>query len=393
VTAANPSHPQPRLVGLLAVAVVLLLMAGAVGLVVIGAQGYYALVPGSAPVLTDTSLCRVSSNGARQVLPDGRPCVGISVPAERGHAINGSILMVSVLVGPAAPFRYLLGKVGLLSTFDPGAQLVPAQAVLGTTPPGQLNCQAAQQMAGSTSSAAVVALKRLGYRAVTTDLGAQLFEVAPGSPAATAGLRCNDVVIDVNDRPIRTSTDLSTAIRAGAPGETLRITVQRRGSDGKLQTETRTVRLTAPPTGPGSGRAAEPFLGVVSMTRTTYSLPFDVNVEVGDIGGPSAGLALTLAILDILSGGNLTGGHAVAATGTIALDGTVGDVGGVAQKAVAVRRAGANVFFVPADQLNEAQGGAGAMKVYPVKTLQQALDDLEALGGQVPPPSPASGAP
>jgi PDZ domain-containing protein len=102
---------------------------------------------------------------------------------------------------------------------------------------------------------------------------------------------------------------------------------------------------------------------------------------------------LTLAILDLLSGGDLTGGHAVAATGTISLDGTVGDVGGVSQKAVAVRRAGAQVFFVPADQLKEAQGEAGGMKLYPVKTLQEALDDLEALGGHVPPPSPANGAP
>jgi PDZ domain-containing protein len=192
------------------------------------------------------------------------------------------------------------------------------------------------------------------------------------------------VVVAVNGRPIRTSTDLSNAIRAGAPGETVTITVQRPGSDGQLQAETLTARLAAPPTAPGSPPANQAFLGVLSRTRTTYTLPFEVSTQVGDIGGPSAGLALTLAILDILSGGDLTGGHAVAATGTIELDGTVGDVGGVAQKAVAVRRAGAKVFFVPADQLKDAQGEAGALKLYPVKTLQQALDDLQALGGQVP---------
>lgn len=123
------------------------------------------------------------------------------------------------------------------------------------------------------------------------------------------------------------------------------------------------------------------------MTSTAYTLPFDINIEVGDIGGPSAGLALTLAILDILSDGDLTGGHAVAATGTIELDGTVGDVGGVAQKALTVRRAGAQVFFVPSDQLKEAQSEAGRMKIYPVKTLQQALNDLAAIGGHVPAPA------
>jgi PDZ domain-containing protein len=110
------------------------------------------------------------------------------------------------------------------------------------------------------------------------------------------------------------------------------------------------------------------------------------------VSATSAGLAMTLAILDILSSGNLTGGHAVAATGTIGLDGTVGDVGGVSQKAVAVRRAGADVFFVPADQSKQALSQAGKMKIYAVTSLQQALDDLQALGGDVPPPATDSAA-
>ena len=77
----------------------------------------------------------------------------------------------------------------------------------------------------------------------------------------------------------------------------------------------------------------------------------------------------------------------MAATGTIELDGAVGDVGGVAQKAVAVRRAGAKVFFVPAGQLKEAESQAGSLKIYPFNTLEQALDDLRALGGRVPLPT------
>jgi PDZ domain-containing protein len=378
------------LVWILAVTVVVLLIAGAVGILAVGAKGYYAVVPGSAPLVTDSSQCRATGNGPNLVLPNGKACVGISVPPGRGHAMNGSIYMVNVLVGPATPFQYLLGKVRLLHTLDHGAQLVPAKAVLGSTPTGQRSCQAAQQMAGSTVSSAVVALRHLGYPARENNLGAQLYEVAPGSPAATAGLHCNDLVVAVNSAPVRTSTDLTGAIQASAPGEMLRMSVERPGPDGKLQTKTLTAQVAASPSTTGSTRANGPFLGVVSMTRTTYTLPFDINVEVGAIGGPSAGLALTLAILDILSGGDLTGGHAVAATGTIELDGTVGDVGGVAQKAVAVRRAGAKVFFVPADQLKEAQSEGGAMKLYAVKTLQQALDDLQALGGHVPTPTAAN---
>jgi PDZ domain-containing protein len=199
-------------------------------------------------------------------------------------------------------------------------------------------------------------------------------------------LECNDVVVAVNGRPVHTSDGLVAAIRSGAPGETVRFTVQRTGANGKLATKTLTARLGRTPASVDPTRAGQTFLGVVSMTRFTYTFPFNVTIDVGNIGGPSAGLAMTLATLDILSNGNLTGGHRVAATGTIGLDGSVGDVGGVAQKAVAVRKAGATVFLVPADELKDAQSQAGSMKVYPVKTLQQALDDLKALGGQVPSP-------
>ena len=228
--------------------------------------------------------------------------------------------------------------------------MVPAKSVLGTTPPDQLSCQSAQQMTGATSSASVVALLYPGYNATENDLGAQLYEVAPGSPAAAAGLRCNDVVVAVNNQPIHTSADLVSAC-PHAPGEAVRFTVNREGPAGQQQTTTLVARFG------GAGR------------------------------GPSAGLALTLAIIDALSSGDLTGRHAVAATGTIELDGAVGDVGGVAQKAVAVRRAGAKVFFVPAGQLKEAESQAGSLKIYPFNTLEQALDDLRALGGRVPLPT------
>ena len=96
---------------------------------------------------------------------------------------------------------------------------MPAKSVLGTTPPDQLSCQSAQQMTGATSSASVVALLYPGYNATENDLGAQLYEVAPGSPAAAAGLRCNDVVVAVNNQPIHTSADLVSAIRATRRGK------------------------------------------------------------------------------------------------------------------------------------------------------------------------------
>jgi PDZ domain-containing protein len=386
---APPRGRHPGWVWILAVTIVLTLLIGAYAAIEQGAKGYYAFAPGSAPRLTGSATCRASSAGADLALPDGSPCARIIVPADLSHPIQGSLYMVDVLVGRATPVQYILSKLGLLHTFSQGTQLIPASAVLGTTPPAQLSCQDDQQMQSATSSASVVALRHLGYQVKENDLGAQLYEVAPSSPATAAGLHCNDVVVAVNARPIHTSADLVAAIRAGKPGDTVRLTVHRSGPNGKPETKTLTATLGATPASVDPAHPDQPFLGVVSTTQTTYTFPFDVNIEVGNIGGPSAGLAMTLATLDILSNGNLTGGHRVAATGTIGLDGSVGDVGGVAQKAVAVRRAGATVFFVPADELKDAQSQAGSMKVYPVTTLQQALDDLKAMGGQVPSPTPS----
>jgi PDZ domain-containing protein len=368
------------------VIVVMILVAGW-QIIEVGANGYYAFAPGTAPRITVDPGCHANNN-SELVLPDGTPCARLVVPAHLAHPIQGDLFMVDVLVGPATPGQYILSKLGLLHRVESGTQLIPAGEVLGTTPPSQLSCQDAQQMTSATSSAEVVALRTLGYQVKEEDLGAQLVEVVPGTPAAAGGLQCNDVVIAVNGTTVHTANDFVAAIHAAHPGQTVRLTVHRIGSGGKLQTVTLSATLTGTPALGGQPAAPDqPFLGVASTTQTIFVYPFDVSIDVGAIGGPSAGLALTLGLLDVLSAGSLTGGHRIAATGTINLDGTVGDVGGVAQKAVAVRQAGAQVFFVPPDELKDALSEAGSMKVMPVSSLQQALNDLKALGGHIPAPA------
>lgn len=380
-------YRPPTLVWVLSVVIVITLLVAGWQIIEQGANGYYAFAPGTAPRITANPQCHAAHSG-ELVLPDGTPCALISVPADRAHPILGSLYMVDVLVGPATPGQYILSKLGLLHTVESGTQLIPAGAVLGSTPPAQLPCQDAQQMDSATSSAEVVALRELGYQVKEEDLGAQLVEVVPGSPAAAAGLRCNDVVTAVNGAAVHTAGDFVADIHAAKPGQTVHVTVRRPGTNGKPHTLTVAATLSGTPALGGQPAAPDQaFLGVASTTQTIYVYPFDVNIDVGAIGGPSAGLALTLGMLDILSAGNLTGGHRVAATGTINLDGTVGDVGGVAQKAVAVRQAGAQVFFVPTDELKAAESQAGSMKVLAVATLDQALKDLQAMGGHIPAPA------
>jgi nucleotide-binding universal stress UspA family protein len=119
----------------------------------------------------------------------------------------------------------------------------------------------------------------------------------------------------------------------------------------------------------------------VALHHVGTSLPVRARIDSGHVVGPSAGLAFTLALLDRLTPGDLTGGRPVAVTGTIALDGTVGPVGAVGQKVASARRAGAEVMLVPRSAYTAALRNRGTMQVIPVGTLAEALAALARLGG------------
>lgn len=110
-------------------------------------------------------------------------------------------------------------------------------------------------------------------------------------------------------------------------------------------------------------------------------LPFDVGFSTEDIGGPSAGLAFTLTVLDVLTEGDLTGGADVVVTGTIDRNGNVGPIGGVRQKAFAARESNADVFIVPEANLAEASSAVDDLRIEPVATLDDALEIIAGFGG------------
>lgn len=370
---------------IVAIVIVVALVAGGIVWLRHQASGYYVYSPGSAPEIVTSSTCRASGSSDELSLPGGAACARISVPAQKSHAVDGQLYMVDVLVGPASWPQYALSKLGLLKHVEQGTQLVPAQEVLGGTPASQLTCQTNQEMVGATEAASVAALRRLGYSVHENDLGALVATVEPGDAADRSGVKCNDLITGFDGKPIRTADDLGTAIQAARPGQRVTLTVKRVVKGGKTETITLHPKLTGTPSLGGAPAAPNrAFLGVATESRVTFTLPFHVQFDVGDIGGPSAGLALTLALLNVLSNGKLTGGHKVAATGTIDPDGDVGDVGGVAQKTVAVRRAGVQLFLVPRQELSVARSEAGSnLKVEAVSTLNQALDDLGAFGGDL----------
>jgi PDZ domain-containing protein len=214
-----------------------------------------------------------------------------------------------------------------------------------------------------------------------------IFGTFPGTPAYGV-LQVGDVVTAVDGTPTPSAAAMDKALSAYHSGQTVTLTVRRGGTAAPAPVRL-TLRSTVVNLGyntDGKGPYVRVKLGIEPEDQVDYTYPVAVKIDVTDIGGPSAGLAMTLGVIDALSSGSLTGGHTVAATGTIDAQGDVGDVGGVAQKTVAVQRAGATMFFVPPEEYKSAMSTVRpGLTIYPVSTLDQVLKILAAHGGTVPP--------
>lgn len=261
---------------------------------------------------------------------------------------------------------------------DDDANVVPEEVIFGDRTPEENREVNLQAMTDSKQVAVAVALEELGYEAFTPT-GVFVADIVVGS-AADGVLERGDVLLEVDGVEIVTDIELVDQLAERAAGDTVQLTLQRHAS-----TEIETIEVIL------GGRDDEPevgFLGVAPQSRVEMNdqLPFEVDIDSGSVGGPSAGLAFTLAVLDQLTEGELTGGIEIAVTGTISPDGRVGSVGGVPQKAAAVRSLGIEVFIVPRAlgeaELAEVEARAGDdLRIVPVDDLEEALEVLEGLGG------------
>jgi len=294
----------------------------------------------------------------------------IHVQGATSYHDPGTILFTTVaLAGDINVYAFLHGS---LSTND---EVVSRKAITGGTPAKTYNQQNVQAMTDSKTAATKVALERLGYKVPAAGDGAQVVEILAQSPAEGL-LKTGDVITAVDGTPVTFDSQSVNAVHAHKPGDVITFTVNR---DGHSQP----VAVKAGDDGHGVAK-----IGVALQTKNLrYDFPVQVTIDTGKVSGPSAGLAFTLALLDDLSPGDLTGGRKVAVTGTIDVDGKVGPVGGVAQKAAAARRAGAIAFLVPPEEERDARRHAGSMRIIVVRTVDDALAALQQLGG-APVPAP-----
>jgi Lon-like protease len=228
----------------------------------------------------------------------------------------------------------------------------------------ELDKRSRAEMEDAKLIATVIATRKLGYE--TSDGGATIVELTPSMPAAKL-LKPGEVIemVDVRVPPPEPTKPAKTLPKGQKPP--------------KVAWRTRTVDV------PTKFIAQEQrsVVGVVLAPAFDKPCkpPFDLAINSGNVGGPSAGLAITLTILDQLSPGELTGKQKIAVTGTIEPDGSVGEIGGVRQKTATVRSAGAKLFIVPFNEVALAKPYAGSMAVVGVRNVDEALAALQKFGG------------
>jgi PDZ domain-containing protein len=282
----------------------------------------------------------------------------VKVPGERSGSDKAGIYMVDILVDRAS----LLERV--FPGIRDGASLVPSHVV---NPEGlsetERRRQSLNEMSASQKVAVAVALDSLGYDVPTE---AEVARVEPGTPA-DGKLEPGDVILAAKGRKVASPFELFEAMQGHRPGEPVEVTIRRSG-------RTRDLVVGTKPADDDKDRA---IMGI--LVELEIDPPVDVRIDVGDIGGPSAGLAFALDVVDEL-GRDIDGGRRIAVTGALALDGEVEAIGGIKQKTIGAQEAGADVFVVPDGNAREARRYAGDLEVIAVSSFDEALDRLR--GGE-----------
>ncbi|MBD2867533.1 PDZ domain-containing protein [Paenibacillus arenilitoris] len=270
-----------------------------------------------------------------------------------GGTVNG----VLVFDRPAVPADWLY------------ARLLPQYAFVkrpeDEPPLTETYTQVVMMKTDANAVAAAVAMEKAGVGSGIASIGVRVVAVVKGMPA-DGRLQAGDIIEQLDGYSVKSTEELADYMTGSVkPGQIVDVTVRRAGSPVQ-------VTLEAAAADDQSGR---PVFGVSVQTELRLDIPRDVDYKryMAHIGGPSHGAMLTLALVDQLTPGGVTFGNEVAGTGTIEADGSIGLIGGIKQKAYAVSRTGADVFFVPAALEADARSAAPDLNIVPAKTIDDVL--------------------
>ncbi len=286
----------------------------------------------------------------------------IQIQGAQTYENPGALMLTTVSLIPSSLLELSVALFG-------NSKLESEVSLLGPNPdPNRNNQVEMDAMNQSKQAAAAVALIHLGYDVSVVQEGVLVDAVAPGLPA-DGKLQVGDLITTVNGQPALTTTALKSIVVAAGIGAALTLHVSRGGQN-------LDIALTSAenPAKPG-----EPVIGIADEDKVSIELPFPVQFDTGGIGGPSAGTMMALSVIDVLTPGGITGGKQIAGTGTIDVQRNVGAIGGINFKIRAAESAGAVAFIYPVDNDSEVDKARAKIPLYPVKTLDEALQAAQAI--------------
>jgi len=299
---------------------------------------------------------------------NGKPV--ISVEGRQTYPTDGKLSLVTVAYQGGPGTRIDLFS-ALRGWIDPTIAVVPEETIFPpSTTAKEVEEQNTQEMTNSQDDATAAALTELKipYSSVVT-----VASTEKGLPA-DGKFKTGDEIVSVDGTPVSDRESVSAAVRRHKPGEQVGFVVNR-GAE--------SVTITVPTV---AGQDGTPLVGITM--RVGYKFPFQVKINVGEVGGPSAGMMFSLGIVDKLTPGAMTGGKSIAGTGTITAEGDIGPIGGIQQKMVGARKAGATVFLTPTANCAEAvkaiPDGLRLVKVTTLREAVQAIDAIRTGSGSVP---------
>lgn len=300
---------------------------------------------------------------------EGKPV--IEIDGTTTYPTTGRMDMTTVLEsgGPRGGLTFI----GALSSwFNSSDAVIPRELIYPDDVSGEeVTAEQAALFNSSESNAIGAAMK---YLQEPVTIQAIVSSVTANSPAS-GKLEPGDVIVSVNGQQVTDPAAVSTLVRAEPVGSSFRFMVERGGMEQE-------VTVTSAPSPLDS---EIPYIGI--GVGVIYQPDFQIAFNVGNVGGPSAGLLLSLGIVDKLTTANLTAGRVIAGTGTITPEGEVGPIGGIRQKLAGARSTGAELFLMPAAHCKEAAGHVpDGLTVTPVKTLTEAVTAIEnwTAGKKVP---------
>ncbi|SDC48027.1 MULTISPECIES: YlbL family protein [unclassified Candidatus Frackibacter] len=294
--------------------------------------------------------------------------LGPLVTVEDGHQdrIKGKFRLTAVSLEPASVLEYYYVSL----TKPKGLALTPLKQQLPSgVDPKEYFEMMKEVMKESQLKAKAVALKQAGYDPKITGEGAKIVQVLEKSNAK-GKLKKGDIITKIDGEPVELLTEVVSKIRDREVGDWVEVVVKRGEETKEYKIKTKEIEES-----PG-----KPSLGVlISSYKRSYEFPVDIEIDSGDIGGPSAGMMFTLEILNHLTEEDLTHGKDVAGTGTIALDGKVGEISGVSQKVLAAEKEGVDIFLAPKNNYQRAKETATQLKVVSVENIEDAINFLNSL--------------